>query len=68
MKSNIYHTDKPQTRQQLLEHINEATIAIRHNMETHQNIRYSMERCLAACIQAEDHFKNLKFSCKPLRS
>jgi hypothetical protein len=38
MKSKMYHTGKLETRQQLLECINEATTAIRNEMETHLNM------------------------------
>jgi hypothetical protein len=38
MKSKVYYTGKPKTRQQLLEFINESTAAIR-KMKIHQNIR-----------------------------
>jgi hypothetical protein len=34
----MYHTDKPETKQQLLEYINEAIVAIRNEVEKHQNV------------------------------
>jgi hypothetical protein len=42
----------------LLEHINEATAAIRNETEMHENIGCSMEQHVPACIQAKDHFEN----------
>jgi hypothetical protein len=57
MKFKVYHTGKPETRQQF-EYINEVTATVAINrMEMQQNIR--MFSGGAACIQAEgDRFRN----------
>jgi hypothetical protein len=42
-KYKVHHSDKPETRRQLLWGINEAPAAVRNEMETQQNIRRSVE-------------------------
>jgi len=56
MKSKMYHTGKLETRQQLLQHINENHCC---SKKMHQNNRCSVEWCQQHALRMKELFQNV---------
>jgi hypothetical protein len=57
MKSRVYLNGKPDTREQLMQRINEAAFSIRNELVSMQWMQ-SLEVHLVACVQAQGgHFE-----------